>query len=99
MPVEDGILYCLQAKDYPEVSFFVIDPFVVTKDFRLQVDTEELAAVGCESDVLPESVLVLCPFIKGSTAGDFSVDFQTPILINRLLRQGKQLRNRWGILK
>ena len=99
LPVEDGILYCLQAKDYPEVSFFVIEPFVVTKDFRLQVDTDELLTVGCESDVLPESVLVLCPFIKGNTAGDFSVDFQSPILINRLLRLVKQLKNRWGVSK
>jgi flagellar assembly factor FliW len=97
LPVEDELFYCLQAKDYSEVSFFVIDPFVVTKDFRLQVDAEELLTVGCESDVLPESVLVLCPFIKGNAAGDFKVDFQSPILINRLLRLGKQLKNRWGI--
>lgn len=90
---EDEILYCLQARDYPEISFFLIDPFVVAKNFRLQLDAGDLQSIGCESEVLPDEVLVLCPFIKGSTAGGFEVNFKSPILINRAIHKGKQFRN------
>lgn len=94
LPVsEDEILYCLQARDYPEISFFLIDPFVVAKNFRLRLDAVDLQSVGCESDVLPNEVLALCPFTKGSAAGDFDVDFKAPILINRAIHQGKQFKN------
>lgn len=94
LPVsEDEILYCLQARDYPEISFFLIDPFVVEKNFRLRLDADDLQSVGCESDVLPDEVLVLCPFIKGNNAGDFDVNFKSPILINRVMNKGWQFVN------
>lgn len=94
LPVsEDEILYCLQAKDYPEISFFLIDPFVVKKNFRLQLNERDLQSVGCESEVLPDEVLVLCPFIKGNKLGDFDVNFKSPILINRVQQKGKQFIN------
>lgn len=94
LPVsEDEILYCLQAKDYPEISFFLIDPFVVKKDFRLELVPGDLQAVGCENDVLPREILVLCPFIKGSKSGDFDVNFKSPILINTAQRKGKQFKS------
>lgn len=94
LPVsEDEILYCLQARDYPEVSFFLIDPFVVAKNFRLRLDADDLQSVGCESDVLPNEVLVLCPFMKGNAAGNFGVNFKSPILINRAIHRGKQFKN------
>jgi flagellar assembly factor FliW len=96
LPVsEEEILYCLQAKDYPEISFFLIDPFVAVKDFRLQIQTESLQAMGCNGDVLPDEVIVLCPFIKGNQPGDFSVDFMSPILINREKHIGLQIKNNW----
>ncbi len=96
LPVsEEGILYCLQAKDYPEISFFLIDPFVAVKDFRLQTQAECLQSIGCDNDVLPDEVIVLCPFIKGSPAGDFSVDFMSVILINREKHIGLQVKNSW----
>lgn len=98
LPVsDDEILYCLQAKDYPEISFFLIDPFVIKKDFRLQVDSEKLQVVDCKSDILPDEIAVLCPFIKGCNPGDFSVDFHLPILINRVMRKGLQVENNWKI--
>lgn len=98
LPVsEDKILYCLQARDYPEISFFLIDPFVVRKDFRLQIEPEKLQAMGCNDDILPDEVIVLCPFIKGNEPGEFCVDFYSPILINRVMRQGLQAVNEWKI--
>ena len=87
----------MQARDYPEISFFLIDPFVVRKDFRLQIEPEKLQAMGCNDDILPDEVIVLCPFIKGNEPGEFSVDFYSPILINRVMRQGLQAVNEWKI--
>lgn len=89
--------YWLQSTDRSEVAFPLIDPRVFRPDYRLDVDSGELAEIGIRSaeDALDFAIVTIPDDPREMTA-----NLQGPVVINRASRVGRQsisLDSRWKV--
>lgn len=89
-------LRLLQAVDRPEVSFAVLEPFLICPDYTVELSKHEAAAVGWWNDT---NVLVFV--IVGVTAdpNEMTANMKGPILIDPESRRGMQIvlpGDRWS---
>ncbi|MDR0785083.1 MAG: flagellar assembly protein FliW [Treponema sp.] len=91
---EQKPFFYLQSVTDKDVAFILIDPFLFCPDYEVDVDNEDLAAIGIHDpqDALVFAVVTIRP------NGDMTVNLQGPIVVNRESRLGRQailLDPRW----
>lgn len=69
----------MQSLDDPAISLPVVNPFVIRKAYSVEVDDEELALIGTESE---EDILVFVVCVLPEDIKKITVNLAAPILIN-----------------
>ena len=89
--------YWLQSVEDAELAFILINPYVVTREYVLDIPGEDLKLVG---DPDPDDLLVFAIVTIPEDRRDISCNLQGPLIINRERRLGRQsisLDQRWKI--
>jgi flagellar assembly factor FliW len=88
--------YWLQAQEVEQLAFILINPFLFRPDYELNIDDEELKAVGI-TGVDKALVFSIVTMLSGSP---MTANLQGPLVINRDTRVGLQAilsDSRWKI--
>jgi flagellar assembly factor FliW len=78
--------YWLQAREVEQLAFILINPFLFRPDYELNIDDEELKAVGITS-VDKALVFSIVTMLSGSP---MTANLQGPLVINRDTHVGLQ---------
>ncbi|MDR2302962.1 MAG: flagellar assembly protein FliW [Treponema sp.] len=78
--------YWLQAQEVEQLAFILINPFLFRPDYELNIDDEELTAIGITS-VDKALVFSIVTMLSGSP---MTANLQGPLVINRDTRVGLQ---------
>ncbi|MBR0031112.1 MAG: flagellar assembly protein FliW [Treponema sp.] len=70
----------LQSLDEPNLAFLLIDPFLIEKDYELDVDDKTLFEIDIES---PTDVIVFSIITVPNDGSPVTANLQGPIVINR----------------
>mgnify|MGYP002627279915 CR=1 FL=1 len=72
--------FWLQSLDERGLAFIVVDPFLIAKDYELDVDDKMLAEIELDS---PSDVAVFAIVTVPATGGPVTANLQGPLVINR----------------
>lgn len=88
--VEEGsdAVLILQSTENEELSFTIMNPFLLEGDYDPQVGKEELASLG-EAEESDYSWYVICTMRM--PVGKSTVNLRCPIVVNTATRQAKQV--------
>ena len=78
----------LQSTDNEKLSFLILDPTVVLKDYHRLIPQREWEALGLDD---PAAKLAFAICILGSSAAESSGNFQAPIIVNCTKMIGRQI--------
>jgi flagellar assembly factor FliW len=79
--------YWLQSVDVEGVAFILVNPFLFRPDYEMDINDEDLGAIGISS---PEKVLIFSIVTIPEEGGVMTANLQGPLIINREARLGKQ---------
>ena len=85
----------LQSLQSTELAFLVVDPFIISSDYEVDVDDKELAKIGIVS---PSEVFVLVLITIPQDGSAVTANLQGPLIINRTNNKALQAilaDNRW----
>lgn len=85
---EDSPFMWLQAIDRPDLAFIVISPTVFRPDYKLEVESRDLASIGLE-DLHDATILAIV--VVPDDPSKMTANLQAPIVINSRNWQGKQM--------
>jgi flagellar assembly factor FliW len=77
----------LQSLKDSALSFFVIDPFLIRKDYEADIDDQALKNIGITA---PNDMLVLAILTLPRDGREVTVNLQGPLIINKLTNTGFQ---------
>ena len=80
--------FWLQSLDERELAFILVDPFLIAKDYELDVDDKTLAEIELDS---PADVVVFAIVTVPASGGPVTANLQGPLVINRKNRQALQV--------
>lgn len=78
----------LQAIDFPEVGFLVLDPTALLPNYYTQVPLRDWESVGVGDGAVPLAFVIV---VIGSTPQTSTGNFQAPLLVNYDRMIGKQI--------
>ena len=78
----------LQSLDEQSLAFLLIDPFLIEKNYELDVDDKKLFEIEIES---PTDVIVFAIITVPNDSSPVTVNLQGPIVINRKNNQALQV--------
>ena len=87
--------YWLQSIEDPDIAFVLVNPYVIRRDYVLDVSESDLEDIG---NPVPEDLLVFAIVTVPEERQKTSCNLQGPIIINRRTRLGRQaisLDPRW----
>lgn len=87
----------LQGVDEPKPAFVVIDPFIVKKDYEVNLDDDVLKELDIKKE---DDVLVYCIVVVPKDISKMTMNMQAPLVINMKNNKGKQLildTDRYGV--
>lgn len=87
----------LQSLDDPGLAFILVNPYLVVREYVLDIDPLELREIG---DPPEEDLLVFAIVTIAQEENRVSCNLQGPVIINRRARLGRQaisLDSRWSI--
>ena len=79
--------YWLQSADVEQVAFVLINPFLFRTDYELNIDNDELHAIGITD---PDKALIFTIVTIPGDGGPMTANLQGPLVINRESRIGMQ---------
>ncbi|GHV88605.1 flagellar assembly factor FliW [Spirochaetia bacterium] len=79
--------YWLQSMDVEQAAFILVNPFLFRPDYELDINDEDMRAIGISS---PEKALVFSIVTIPPDGSPMTANLQGPLIINRELRIGKQ---------
>ena len=79
--------YWLQSADVEQVAFVLINPFLFRTDYELNIDNDELRAIGITD---PDKALIFAIVTIPGDGGAMTANLQGPLVINRENRMGIQ---------
>ena len=81
-------LIWMQSVEDAEITFLVVDPFVLVSGFEVEIPPSDLAALGVSDQDATLLVLAVAQLQGGMPV---SVNLQSPIVIERARRRGRQV--------
>lgn len=87
----------LQSVDEPGLAFVVADPFLIKKDYDIEIKDEILTALGVEK---PEDILVYSIVVVPEDISKISINLKAPVVINTGNHKGMQVildTDRYGV--
>ncbi len=99
LDAQQAPFYWLQSKEERDVAFVLINPLLFRPDYRAAVPQEDLEALGV-SDEKDESMLLFAIVTIPEDQSRMTANLQGPLLINRKLKQGRQVissDDRWQV--
>ena len=78
----------MQATEDPTVAFLVMNPVIFFPDYRIEINSQEIAELEVTDPASVETYVILTIQKKMS---DITANLQGPILINTVNNKGKQL--------
>jgi len=78
----------MQSTEDPEVAFLVMNPLLVFPDYRIEINSQEIAELDVDDPASVETYVIMTITKKPR---DITANLQGPILINVLNNRGKQL--------
>ena len=85
---KEGPFYWLQAAEFPELAFLLIDPKLFKEDYKLSVKESDLKSMSLESkNDLLDFAIVTVP----EDPAKISANLMGPIVVNRKTRVAKQV--------
>ncbi|NLJ68743.1 MAG: flagellar assembly protein FliW [Firmicutes bacterium] len=83
-----GSFRFLQAVGEPDLTFVVIDPRDIVRDYKAEVPTHEVEEIGVTR---PEEAVILAIATVPGDVRKMTVNLQAPLVINAVNRRGKQI--------
>lgn len=86
----------MQSTQEQALAFLIIDPFVITDDYELDVDDKQLLKIGITS---PADVIVMAIVTIPADGSPVTANLQGPLVINRTNRKCMQVilnSNKWS---
>ena len=80
--------FWLQSLDEKGLAFIVVDPFLIAKDYELDVDDKMLSEIELDS---PADVIVFAIVTVPASGGPVTANLQGPLVINRKNQQALQV--------
>ena len=80
--------FWLQSLDERGLAFIVVDPFLIVKDYELDVDDKMLADIELDS---PSDVVVFAIITVPASGGPVTANLQGPLVINRKNQRALQV--------
>ena len=84
----EGPFYWLQAADYPELAFLLVNPRVFRKDYKLMVKDSDLQSLELE---MKEDLLDFAIVTVPEDHSKITANLMGPIVINKKTRVAKQV--------
>lgn len=87
----------LQSVDEPKLAFVIINPFIIVKNYEINLDNGALKELEIEKE---EDVLVYSIVVVPEDINKMSMNLQAPLIINARNRKGMQLildTDRYGV--
>jgi flagellar assembly factor FliW len=88
LDAKEGPFYWLQAAEYPELAFLLMNPRLFKSDYRLEVLESDLTSIGVES---PEDCLDFVILTIPQDPSRISANLMGPIIVNRKTRVARQV--------
>jgi flagellar assembly factor FliW len=86
---EEGLPFkWIQGVDEPKPAFVIVDPFVIRRDYEINLNDEVLDELEIKSQ---SDVLVFCIVVVPEDISKMTVNLQAPLVINTVNRKGRQL--------
>lgn len=85
---KDSPFKWLQGINEPKPAFVLVDPFVIRKDYEVNLNDDVLKELEITE---PESVSVYCIVVVPEDINKMTVNLQAPIIINFMNKKGRQL--------
>jgi flagellar assembly factor FliW len=79
--------FWLQSLEDPELAFIAINPYIVARDYVLDISEDDLAAIGSPE---PDNLLVFAIVTVPEDRSMISCNLQGPLIINRSTRVALQ---------
>lgn len=86
----------LQSTEDSNLSFLIIDPFLICNDYETEIDDETLAKIGVNK---PEDIIIMTIVTVPKDGSSITANFQGPLVINKHNMQCIQVilnDNRWS---
>lgn len=86
----------LQSTDSIDVSFLIVDPFLICSSYETDIDDESLKKIGIEK---PEDIIIMTIVTVPSSGSPITANFAGPLVINKNTRDCMQVilsDNRWS---
>ncbi len=86
----------LQSIENKDLSFLMIDPFLICQNYEIDIDDEALKNIGATS---PEDIIIMTIVTIPSDNSNITANFLGPVVINRKNNQCMQYvlqDNRWS---
>jgi flagellar assembly factor FliW len=78
----------LQSVDRPTLAFAIVDPFLIKKDYEINIDDNTLKTLGIEKG---EDVEVFAIVVVPEDVSKMTMNLKAPVVINRKNREGMQV--------
>jgi flagellar assembly factor FliW len=94
---EDSPFKWLQGIDEPKPAFVLVNPFLIRKDYEVNLDDDVLKELDIRE---PESASVYCIVVVPEDINKMTVNLQAPLVINNVKNLGRQLildTDRYGV--
>jgi flagellar assembly factor FliW len=94
---EDSPFKWLQGVDEPKPAFVIVDPFVIRKDYEIDIGDEILKELDIND---AKTVSVYCIVVVPDDINKMTVNLQAPLIINTASHKGRQLildTDRYGV--
>lgn len=85
---EDSPFYWLQAMDIPEITFLLVDPTLVVKDYKLSVVEGDLESIGLKEN---DDYLLFSIVNLNNDPAKTTVNLLGPLVINNKNHKAKQV--------
>jgi len=78
----------LQGVDEPKPAFVIVDPFVIKKDYEVNLDDEVLKELQIKD---ASAVMIFCIVVVPEDIKKMTVNLQAPLIVNSVNKTGRQL--------
>jgi flagellar assembly factor FliW len=85
---EESPFKWIQGVDEPKPAFVIADPFVIRKDYEVNISDEVLKELEIKS---PSDVSIFCIVVVPEDIKKMTMNMQAPLVINSIKRRGRQL--------
>jgi flagellar assembly factor FliW len=96
-PDSESVFCWLQSVDEPNLAFVILDPFIIIKDYELNLNRETLKELEIEKE---EDVIAYSIVVVPADINKMSINLQAPLIINARNHKGMQLildTDRYGV--